>query len=182
LIRPNGAPSPSGEASVPSFFFRIFLFRRVRFRCAPDLRAFHECPIKTQSEEHATDPLSLRQLVPPEVWWVAEDLPAATFCGQVYAPSGRLLPFRGLSSQRAFRNACEASSGERRLRVATFFQHRSPMTVAETAAIAAAIASQGLVDVVISNKYLHAGFPFPNRAFQTSAGDAPLGLQCACLR
>src|SRR5262249_27276806 len=53
-------------------------------------------------------------------WWVAEDLPAAIFCGQVYAPSGRLLPFRGLSSQRAFRNACEASSRERPLRVATF--------------------------------------------------------------
>jgi hypothetical protein len=51
---------------------------------------------------------------------VAEDLPAAFFCGQVYAPCGRLLPFRGLSSRRAFRNAFEVSSRERRLRVATF--------------------------------------------------------------
>ena len=51
---------------------------------------------------------------------MVEDLPAAIFCGQVYAPFGWLLPFRGLSSLRAFRNACEASSRERHLRVATF--------------------------------------------------------------
>ena len=134
LASPNGALSPSGEASVPSFIFGIFLFRRhqlhldcpnraqstARFRWAPGLRAFRECPIQTQSEEHATDLPFLRQFVPPEVWWVVEDIPAAIFCGQVYAPFGWLLPFRGLSSLRAFRNACEASSRERHLRVATF--------------------------------------------------------------
>jgi hypothetical protein len=60
---------------------------------------------------------------------------------------GRLLPFRGFSPQRAFRNASEVSSRERRLRVATSLQ-----------------SSSCLVDVVIPNKYLHEAFPFLNCA------------------
>jgi hypothetical protein len=36
--------------------------------------------------------------------------------------------------------------------------------------------SQGLVDVVISNKYLHAGFPFFNLAIQASSGRCSAGI------
>src|SRR5215831_430277 len=86
----------------------------------PGLRAFRVCRIKTRNEEHATDPPFPRQFALPEACSVAEVPPAAISCGQVFAPFGRLQPFRGLSSQRAFRNACEASSRGRRLHVATF--------------------------------------------------------------
>jgi len=87
----------------------------------PGSRAFfRDCRIKIQSEASAADLLFPRQFAPPEVSSAAEDPPAAVSCGQVFAPFGRLLPFRGLSSLKAFRNACEASSHGRRLRVATF--------------------------------------------------------------
>ena len=86
----------------------------------PGLRAFRVCRIKTQSEKHVTDPPFPRQFALPEACSVAEVPLAAISCGQVFVPFGRLPPFRGLSSRRAFRNACEASSRGRRLHVATF--------------------------------------------------------------
>ena len=134
LSKPEQRAFAFRRGSGPLHFFLIFLFRRqqlhldrpnrerstMRLRRMPGLRAFRVCRIKSQSEEHATDPPFHRQFALSEVWSVAEVPPAAISCGQVFAPFGRLLPFRGLSSLKAFRNACEASSHGRRLRVATF--------------------------------------------------------------